>query len=407
MTSMTSDVVIVGGSIAALRAAESVSRRAPELSITIVSDEPHPPYERPPLSKIGLHEEFELDALTYPGVGTLQEQGATFLLNTRAEGLDVTARTVQIPGGEIHFGTLIVATGCEPVVPAMFSGLSDAFSLRRYEDASALRASAADPSKSVAIVGAGFIGGELASTLAKEGRSVSLIDLAAKPLIRFGEAVSNTYEELHRDAGISLHLGSAVVDVVDHDGSRALLLADGTKVPADLIIVGIGVRPSTQWLEGSGLTLENGIVCDSRLSAADRVFAAGDAVRWHNQRFGAEMRIEHWTNAAEQGRVAGLNAANILLGQDPVICANVPYFWSDQHGARIQFAGYLTGEEEIVESRNADGSLFLYKLDGIVTAVLAFERRAQFVRIRTMLKHELSWQAARELVFEQEVSPAS
>ena len=158
------------------------------------------------------------------------------------------------------------------------------------------------------------------------------------------------------------------------------------------------MQPSTEWLESSGIPLGNGIACDTQLRTADRVFAAGDVVRWPNARFGTTMRVEHWTNAAEQGRIAGINAANAVSGLLPVECVTVPYFWSDQHGVRIQFSGFLTGAEEIVESREPGGSMFVYKLGDIVTGVLAFERRAEFVKLRAMLRRETRWDTVRDLL---------
>lgn len=381
-----SDVVIVGGSIAGLRAAETVVRLAPELSVTVVSDEPHLPYERPPLSKVALRDPLELDDLVYQSVGELGRHGVDFMLETPALGLDLAARRVRVAEGELGYRALIIATGCEPVIPPVFAGLPEVYPLRSFQDARALRAAVADTSKSVAIVGAGFIGGEFASTLVKEGRAVSLVDMAPKPLGRFGAPVADTYAALHRDAGVELFLGRAVTDVAHTTERRELVLDDGTRVRADVILVGAGVRPSTQWLEGSGLSLDNGILCDSLLRASEGVFAAGDAVRWPNPRFDAIMRVEHWTNAAEQGRIAAMNAVNHIRELDGAVCANVPYFWSDQHGIRIQFAGYLTGDEELLENRNSDGSLFLYLRGQAVTGVLAFERRSEFVKIRAALR---------------------
>ncbi|MEV7738074.1 FAD/NAD(P)-binding oxidoreductase [Streptomyces sp. NPDC088921] len=398
MTPSTTDIAIVGGSTAGLRAAEAIARKAPELSVTVISDEPHLPYELPPLSKVALHDPLDVEALVYPFAAGLREQGVDFRLNTRAQALDTKANAILLPEGPLTYRALVIATGCEPVLPPLFAGRPCVYALRRFEDATALRAAVADPEVSVAIVGAGFIGGEFASTLVKAGRTVSLIDLAAKPLGRFGEPVANAYVALHRDAGVRLSLGSGVVDVAEDDGRRSLVLDDGTRVPADVIVVGVGVRPSIDWLRDSGLTFDNGILADGTLRAMRNVFVAGDIVRWPNARFDAVMRVEHWTSAAEQGRAAGINAVKLLRGIDGESFTNVPYFWSDQHGVRIQFAGHLTGDEEIVDSRAADGSLFLYRRGEVVTGVLAFERRAQFVKLRALLRRELSWQAVGEFM---------
>lgn len=396
----SSDIVIVGGSVAGLRAAQAAVRRAPDLRVTMISDEAYPPYERPPLSKLGLNEPFGLDTLVYPAVAELEKTGVEFLLGYRAESLDVDGRTVRHAQGEIEYKALVIATGCEAIVPPVLAGLPDVFVLRTYNDAVAIREALGDASKSLVIVGASFIGGELASMAVKEGRDVTLIDLASKPLGRFGEAVFENYQALHRDAGVKLHFGKQVVEVTKIDGVRNIVLDDGTHVPAGIIVAGVGVRPSVGWLHGSGLRLDNGIVCDSSLQAADHVFAAGDAVRWPNRRLGAEVRIEHWTNAAEQGRVSGLNAANAVLGAPLEPCANVPYFWSDQHGVRIQFAGHRRGDEQVLQNRTEAGSLFFYRLGDIVTGVLAFERRAEFAKIRTKLRQELSWQSVSSMLGE-------
>jgi NADPH-dependent 2,4-dienoyl-CoA reductase/sulfur reductase-like enzyme len=392
-----SDIVIVGGSVAATRAAEAVAKHAPALSITVLSDEPHPPYERPPLSKVRLDDPLDLGALTYPVVERLREHGVAFALGARAERLDVAAHTVFTARGPIDYGAAVVATGCEPIVPPLFQGLDDVFSLRSFEDAVSLRRAVADPARSVAIVGAGFIGGEFAATLAKQGREVALIDLDPKPLGRFGDPVAEAYASLHTRAGVTLHLGNAVVDVVQGTRGRALRLYDGTVVPADVVLLGVGVRPSTSWLESSALMLDGGVVCDATLRAAEGVYAAGDMVRWPNARFGASMRIEHWTNAAEHGRIAGINAANAVLGAPALPCSTVPYFWSDQHGVRIQFAGHRTGDETLFEDRSEDGALYVYRSGDQVSGVLAFERRAEFVRLRAALRKPLAWRDLSEV----------
>ena len=301
MSIQSSDIVIVGGSIAGLRAAEAIVRHAPALKITVVSDESNPAYQRPPLSKIGLSDTMDIEVLTYPSVATLREHGVDFALGRRAESLDTESKLIHTSQGIFGYRALIIATGCEPVIPPLFRGMPDVFSLRRFEDAVALRAAVADPAKTVAVIGAGFIGGEFAATLVKEGRQVTVIDLAEKPLGRFGDAASESYQDLHLQAGVSLHLGQAVVDMTEENGRRALLLSDGTKVPADVILLGVGVRPSTGWLQESGLELDQGLVCDASLQAAPGIYAAGDLVRWPNKRFGVSMRIEHWTNAAERG----------------------------------------------------------------------------------------------------------
>lgn len=390
-----SDIVIVGGSVAATRAAEASIRHAPSLTVTVISEEDHLPYERPPLSKLAVDSPVDLGALTYPAVAKLIEQGVSFALGARATGLDLARQQVRTTASDIGYGSLVVATGCEPIIPPLFAERRDVYPLRTHADAVALRRSVEDRSRSVAIVGAGFIGGEFASTLVKHGREVALIDMAEHPLGRLGVPVAEAYEQLHRDHGVRLHLGNGVVDIAESGGAgRELVLADGTRVGADVIVLGVGVRPSTTWLDGSGLRLESGVVCSATLRAGYRVFAAGDLARWPNPRYEETMRVEHWTSAAEQGRTAGLNAARTVLGEPLETCSVVPYFWSDQHGVRIQHAGRVIGGEEIVESHSAAGSLYLYRDGDMLAGVVAFERRSQFVQLRARLRAGLSWTSA-------------
>ena len=393
-----SDIVVVGGSTAGLRAAEAVTRQAPELSVTVVSNEPYLPYELPPLSKTGLAEPLEIDALIYPIAKTIQGK-VNFRLGVSAESLDRKQRLIRLSNGEdLGYRALVISTGCEPFVPPLFAGRENVFTLRRYDDATGLRAALAGDTRSVAVVGAGFIGGEFASTLVKAGREVSLIDMVQHPLGAFGAPIAAAYAQLHQEAGVELHFGAAAVGVEEDDGGRVLVLNDGRRVPADVIVVGVGVRPAVNWLEGAELPYDNGVVADETLRVADGIFAAGDVVRWPNPRFDSLMRIEHWTSAAEQGRAAGINAVHYLQNAQPVPVAVVPYFWSDQHSTRIQFAGYLHGDETLVESSSPEGPLFLYRRGNAVTAVLAFERRAQFVKLRALLRRGLSWEQANSIV---------
>lgn len=405
-SSSSADVLIVGASTAGLRAAEAVTRHAPELRVVVVGKEVHLPYELPPLSKIALDEVMDVGNLVYPLAADLKQLGVDFRLGAEVTSLDTSTRTVVLADGErLSYNALVIATGCEAVVPPLFAGATDTHTLRRFEDAVALRRAVADPSRAVAIVGAGFIGGELASTLAKAGRTVSLIDRAPQPLIRMGAPIADAYTRLHRDAGVNLLLGVDVVEIAEGEGGRVLVLDDGRRVAADVIMVGVGVRPSLAWLSSAELTYDNGIVADATLRAGEDVFVAGDIVRWPNARFGAAMRVEHWTNAAEQGRAAGLNAARLLRGESREPFASVPYFWSDQHGVRMQFAGFIRGDEEIVEQVTADGTIYLYRAGDTVTGVFAFDRRSQFVALRAKLRRDLSWADAAQIVFAGEGSP--
>ena len=394
MPQTATDVVIIGGSTAALRAAETVTRQAPELDVTIISEEAHLPYELPPLSKIPLKDHVDIESLVYPVARELREMGVHSRLGERATAIDPARRVVTTDTGQVRYRAAIITTGCEPIVPPMFRGQQDVYVLRRFDDSVALRQAVEDRQRSVAIVGAGFIGGEFASTLISDGRKVSLIDLSVHPLIRFGEEVSGVYEELHRYKGDATFFGVGATGTIERDGSRFLQLSDGREVAADVIVVGVGVRPAVSWLGSSGIPLDNGIVADEYLHTVEGVFAAGDAVCWPNARFNATMRIEHWTTAAEQGRGAGLNAVKYLKDEPLVPFVNVPFFGSDQHGQRIQWAGHQLGGEQVVFNRNEGGELFLFRKGDLVTGVLAFERRQEFVQLRAKLRQPLAWDVA-------------
>ncbi|YCK79881.1 FAD-dependent oxidoreductase (plasmid) [Arthrobacter sp. D3-18] len=398
MLHKTTDIAIIGGSTAALRAAEAASRRAPGLKVTVISSEEHLPYELPPLSKIPLSDELDIESLIYPSARALQEQGVDFQLGESATALDPRRRVISTHQGDLTYRAAVIATGCEPIMPPVFRGERDVFVLRRFEDSVALRRSLADAGRSVAIVGAGFIGGEFASTVTGAGRAVSLIDLAEHPLIRFGEAISTVYEDLHHINGVDTFFGVGATGTVERDGRRFLTLSDGREVAADVIVVGVGVRPAVSWLASSGIELENGILTDRYLQSCQGVFAAGDAVRWPNGRFDATMRIEHWTTAAEQGRAAGLNAVSFVEKAPLTPFVNVPFFWSDQHGQRVQWAGYQTAGQPVLSSRSDDGSMFFFREGDFVSGVLAFERRQEFVQLRAKLRRPVTWGELPDLV---------
>ncbi|EMF51294.1 FAD/NAD(P)-binding oxidoreductase [Streptomyces bottropensis] len=395
---LSRDVVIVGASVAGLRAAEAVARVARELTVTVIGEEAHPPYDRRSLSKAALTQPGGLDAVSMRSVARLRDEGVDFRLGTRAVGLDATRRELHLEQGTISFGALVLACGCDPAVPALLASRPRVVALRRWENLLSLRAALAGTSVSVAVVGAGFIGGEVTSALKGSGRAVSLIDVSPQPLGRFGAFVAESYAALHEEAGTAQYFGDGVVDVLEERRGRFLRLSSGAQVPADVIVVSGAVRPSTGWLESSGLVLRDGIVCDAALRAHEGVFAAGDVARWFNPRYGTRMRVEHWTNAAEHGRIAGLNAVRSIVGGSAEACATVPYFWSDQHNVRIQFAGFLSGDERTLVQRTADGSIVLYGRDDQLVGVLAFEHRSLFVELRTMLGGKGPWDRAMELV---------
>ncbi|TMR98919.1 NAD(P)/FAD-dependent oxidoreductase [Nonomuraea basaltis] len=328
-------IVVVGASAAGLAAAETLRREGFEGPVTLVGDEPHAPYDRPPLSKQLLASQWEPDRLTLRSPDTLSALDLDLRLGVRATGLDLNARTVRLSdSGDVSYDGLIVATG---VRPRRLPG-QGAHVLRTLDDVLALRGRLG-PGRRLIVVGAGFLGAEAAAVARGLGCEVTLLEPAPVPLAHaLGEGVGQVLSQAHLEHGVDLRTGVSVAAVSD-GGVR---LAGGELVEADEVLLAIGSLPNTEWLQGSGLTLADGLVCDEYSAAAPDVYGAGDVARWHNPLFGTSMRIEHRTNAAEQGMAA---ARNLLHPQARRPFAPVPYFWSDQYDMKIQAYGYLRGHD--------------------------------------------------------------
>nr|WP_202500328.1 FAD-dependent oxidoreductase [Streptomyces sp. SID5476] len=358
----TSRVVIVGASAAGLAAAETLRREGHTGTITLIGDEPTAPYDRPPLSKEILSGAWPPDRLPLRTQANLDALDLDTRYGREAIGLNVAEGTVLLADGtEVPYDGLIVATG---VRPRRLPG-PPAHVLRTLDDAVALK-DRLGPGRTLAVVGAGFLGAEAASVAADLGTQVTLLEPAPVPLAHaVGEDVGRMLAQAHLHHGVDLRTGTGVSEVVP-GGVR---LDDGSVVEADTVLVAVGSRPNTEWLTGSGLTLDDGLVCDEFSAAAPGVYGAGDVARWHNPLFGTSMRIEHRTNAAEQGMAA---ARNLLGAQRPF--APVPYFWSDQYDMKIRAYGYLRGHDEM---RIAEGSLeerkftAAYRTGDRLTGVLA------------------------------------
>jgi NADPH-dependent 2,4-dienoyl-CoA reductase/sulfur reductase-like enzyme len=346
-------VVVVGAGLAGLRSAEALRRGGFDGELTLVGAETHfPPYDRPPLSKQLLSGAWDLDRVLLRVDDGLE---VGLKLGRRATSLDARAKRLTLDGGEmLEYEGLVIATGSTPRHLPAAADHGGVFVLRTLEDCLALKDALAG-SPRVAVVGAGFIGCEVAATCRQLGLDVTIVEFLPLPLVRVvGPVIGEVCAQLHRDHGVKLVLGVGVAGVEGHTQVERLSLADGTSVDADVVVVGIGVAPCTDWLEGSGLTLDNGIVCDATCAAVgvDGVVAAGDIARWPNTRFGEVMRIEHWTNAAEQAEAA---ASTLLAGPEKAEpFAPIPYFWSDQYDVKFASVG-MVGPDDDVEI--VDGSI--------------------------------------------------
>ena len=360
-------VVIVGGGLAATRTAEQLRKAEYAGPVTIVSDEAHLPYDRPPLSKDVLHA--DLDDTTLKPAEFYSENNITLRLGSAAVSLDTVARTLTLADGSVlGYDDLVIATGLVPKRIPSFPDLEGIRVLRSLDEALALRTHAATARHAV-IIGAGFIGCEVAASLRKLGVDVVLVEPQPAPLASvLGEQVGNLVTRLHRAEGVDVRTGIGVAEVRGENGQvNTVVLSDGSELAADLVVVGIGSRPATDWLEGSGVEVDNGVICDEagRTSAAG-VWALGDIASWRDAT-GHQARVEHWSNVAEQARVV----VPRMLGQEPPSVIVVPYFWSDQYDVKIQCLGEPEATD-IVHLVEDDGRKFLayYERDGVVAGVV-------------------------------------
>jgi 3-phenylpropionate/trans-cinnamate dioxygenase ferredoxin reductase subunit len=390
-------VVVVGASLAGLRAVEELRRLGYDGEIAVVGAEPHEPYDRPPLSKEVLAGEAEA-ADTALRRQPLEDLDAAWHLGCRAVGLDVAARTVSLDDGTRLEGRrgVVLATGAVPRPLRGTPDLGGIHLLRTIDDCLAIRADLDGTPSRVVVVGAGFIGAEVAATCRQRHLAVTVLEALPSPMVRgLGPVLGDVLAAMHRDHGVDLRTGVGV-DGFDGDGRvEAVRLADGSTVDADVVVVGVGVVPSTGWLEGSGLDVENGVRCDETLLAAPGVVAAGDVCRWPNPLFDGElMRLEHWTNAAEQGVAA---AARLLAGDEAEVYAPVPFVWSDQYDLKIQVVGHVRGDDDVAI---VDGSLeerrFVAAVGrkGRLVGAVGFGRPRVVMQYRRMIAERASWDEA-------------
>ncbi|MFI1434332.1 NAD(P)/FAD-dependent oxidoreductase [Streptomyces lydicus] len=347
-------IVVVGGSVAAVNAVDGLRRAGHEGDITLVSAEDLLPYDRPPLSKEALREGHAHDSLLIKEPGWYEDNAVDVRLGAAAVGLDAAAKTLLLDGGrELSYDGLVVATGCRTRPLELLDGVPDVHEVRSLADSLALHEQLR-PGRHLVVIGAGFIGLEVAATARKMGLDVSVVEIAPVPLTRvLGAELGHWFQDHHVGQGVNLYCGSGIDHVEVTSGGNKVHLADGTVLAADLIVAGVGVQPETGWLEGSGVELAHGVLCDETLrTTAPDVVAAGDLVRWPNRLFGETMRVEQWLNAVEQGT----HAAHTLLGANEPF-APVPYFWSDQFEAKVKFVGHVDGQDQVKIIQADDKSL--------------------------------------------------
>ncbi|HVW33146.1 MAG TPA: FAD-dependent oxidoreductase, partial [Acidimicrobiia bacterium] len=348
-------IVVVGASLAGLSALETLRSDGYQGELIAIGAEAALPYDRPPLSKQVLQGDWEPDKTVLRDQAQIDALDVSWLLGRRATALDVTARTVTLDDGEaVPYDGLVIATGATPRRLPGSEGLAGVHVLRTLDECLALRADLESATR-VCVVGAGFIGAEVAASARIRGLDVTVLEALPAPLARaFPAEMGAACAGLHLDQGVDLRCGVTVAGFESAAGRvSGVRLGDGTVVEAEVVVVGVGVTPETGWLESSGLALDNGVVCDATCAtSAPGVVAAGDIARWPNNLFGETMRVEHWSNAVEQGSAA---AKRLLAAPgEAAEFTPVPYFWSDQYDTKIQFVGTARADDQV---RIAEGDL--------------------------------------------------
>jgi len=389
-------IVVVGASLAGLRAVETLRRIGFGGELVLCGAEKHLPYDRPPLSKEVLQGRWDADKLPLRRQ-PWEDLRLSLRLGLRATALDTGARSVAFDDGtRERYDALVIATGASARRLRDQPELEGIHLLRTLDDALALRA-AFERGPRVLVVGAGFIGAEVAASARARGLEVTVIEPLPVPLARgLGERMGALCAELHRENGVDLRCGIGVAGIEGEGRVERVVLSDGSRVAADVVVVGIGAAPETRWLESSGLRLDDGVVCDEYCAAGPPgVFAAGDVARWWNPLFDESMRVEHWSNAVEQGVYVAERLGGSEAGAAPF--APVPFFWSDQYEVKIQFAGRMRVDDEIrVVACSLEQRKFtaLYGRAGRLTGVLCFSRPRDLAKYRRLIAARTSFAEA-------------
>lgn len=396
-------LVVVGSSLAGLRACETFRSEGFTGRVTLVGAEDEVPYDRPPLSKKLLSGEWDVDRIRLRKPDDFASLALDLRLGCAATALDTVGRVVTLADGStVSYDGLVIATGALPRRLPGQPALDGICELRTLADALGLRDRLHEGAR-VTVIGAGFIGLEAAATARARGCVVTVLEGAPAPLARaLGAPMGAAVASVHERHDVELRCGVQVAAIEGAEGRVVgVRLVDGSLIGSDVVLVGIGVAPATEWLASSGLTLHDGIVCDETLfTGAPGVYAAGDCARWHNRLFDphddAVMRVEHWTNAAEQGAAAAKNLLAVASGAEPTPYESVPFFWSDQFDSRIQFVGRPHGDDEVhVFAGSTDGAFAaLYGWQGRLRGVLGVSMPKMVMPFRALLAARATWDEA-------------
>lgn len=383
-------LAIVGASLAGLSAARAARTLGFDGRLVIIGEEAERPYDRPPLSKDFLLGRITTDDLALESSD--EDLQAEWLLGSRAVKLDSATRTITLADGQsVQADGIVLATGASARTLPQLAGLSNVFTLRTLADSRAL-ASELRPGRKLVVIGAGFIGAEVASTATGLGLEVTIIEAQPIPLSGpLGPEMGAIVSQLHEQNGVELICGTGIDSFCTEEGIiTGVRLNDGRLIPADVLLVGVGASPNVAWLEGSGLKIAEsapgGILCDARgHTSAAGIAAVGDCAAWLDERSGLHHRVEHWTGAQERPALA---VAGLLDADAPKRPVNLPYFWSDQYGVKIQFAGNARDADRVqLEAGTAEEHSFLavYYRGEDPVAVLGTNQPRLFTRWRRQL----------------------
>lgn len=375
-------IVVVGASAAGAATVEELRRLGHQGSITLVGDEPELPYDRPPLSKHLLSGAWSVDRVILTTAERLGDLDVRPLLGQPAVGMDVPSHTVVLAdGATIAADAVVIATGSRARRPPGAQAVAGVHTLRTLGDALRLR-EALEVGRSMTVLGGGFLGMEIAAVAATAGLAVTLVSRTAPLEQAVGAALAGALAGVHTEHGVHLEIGPAACAVrAGGDGRPAVVLDDGRTLTSDLVVWATGATPTVDWLTGGGLSLEDGVLCDARLSAAPGVFAVGDVARWPEPGTGRLRRIQHRLHAGESAAVA---AANVL--GDDVRHAPVPFWWSDQYDSRIQFYGWPSGHAQLWHGDLSERkAVVLFSADGRVCGAAGWNSAKQLRAARSLV----------------------
>ena len=382
-------ITVVGGSLAGVHAAEALREHGFDGDVTLVSAEFSRPYDRPPLSKQVLLGEYDVAEIALRPASWYEEQGIELRLGTAATAIDAKHGKLSLAdGSELEYDGLVLATGSRPRALNVTGGAPGVHVLRSVEDAVALRPGLA-AGRHLVMVGGGFIGLEVAGAAAKLGLEVTVIEASMTPLSRrFGDDVGHWYRELHERNGVRVICGSTLASVDVSTGGASITLSDGRIVKGDIVVAGVGSVPAVEWLAGSGIDTGDGVVCGPDLrTSVPNIVAAGDIASWRNPIFDERMRIEHWSNAVDQGR----HAAATLLG-DRQDFASVPYFWTDQHDTKMRFVGRTKGATDSRVEKLDDNKLIVtYGREGVLIGAVCVGSPRDMAKYKVAIQSRAPW----------------